>query len=479
MSNMATDGVAMRRIRALLDTGSFVPIGSEITARNTDFNLQPQKTPGDGVVTGYGAIDGNLVYVYSQEPAVLKGTIGEMHARKITALYELAMKTGAPIIGLLDSAGMRLQEGTDALAAFGQIYFKQTLASGVIPQISAVYGSCGGGLAVSTALSDFTFLAAEHGKLFLNSPNSITGNEISKCDTSSATFQSEDTGNVDMIGSEAEIAAGIRQLVVLLPANNEDADASLTGSDDLNRLLPGLENGAADPALVLTQLADNGQFLELKKDYARDLVTGFIRLNNATVGALGNRRQSYDETGAVTAEFDGRLSVRGARKAAAFVRFCDAFAIPLLTLTDVTGFQATKRAEKELVREAARLGAAFAGATVPKVNVITGQAFGTAAEVMNSKALGADLVLAWPAARIGMMAAESAARVMFPEADPATLKAQAQAYEELQNDPHSAARRGWVDTIIPPAETRKYVIGALEMLFTKREERPAKKHDTI
>ena len=234
MSKTTSQNLASTRIAALLDEGSFVEIGGAITARTTDFNMQQKETPADGVITGYGVIDGNLVYVYSQDASVLKGAIGEMHAKKIANIYDMAMKMGAPVIGLVDCAGLRLQEATDALNGFGSLYYKQAMASGVIPQITAVFGKCGGGLAVASAMTDFTFMESNQGKLFLNAPNAIEGNEVSKCDTASATFQSEEAGMVDMAASEGEVLAEIRALVCMLPANNED-DASYDEClDDLN-----------------------------------------------------------------------------------------------------------------------------------------------------------------------------------------------------------------------------------------------------
>ena len=479
MSNMATESAASQRIAALLDAGSFVEIGGAVTARTTDFNMQEKETPGDGVITGYGVIDGNLVYVYSQNPEVLNGAIGEMHAKKIANIYDMAMKMGAPVIGLVDCAGMRLQEATDALEAFGSLYMKQSMASGVIPQITAIFGTCGGGLSVIPALTDFTFMEADKAKLFVNSPNAIPGNEISKCDTSSAAFQSEEAGLVDVVGAEAEILAGIRSLVCMLPCNNEE-DASYDEClDDLNRVCTGIENATEDTAIALANISDNSIFFEAKRNYAKDMVTGFIRLNGMTVGAVANRSKVYDAEANLVAEFDGSLSARGAKKAAEFVEFCDAFNIPVLTLTNVNGFAASKCSEKNLAKAVAKLTYTFANATVPKVNVVIGKAYGSAYVAMNSKSIGADMVYAWPQAEIGMMDAGLAAKIMYADADAATIKEKAAEYKELQSSPLSAARRGYVDTIIQPADTRKYVIGAFEMLFTKREDRPAKKHGTV
>ena len=479
MGSIAKGNAAGNRITALLDAGSFVEIGGAVTARATDFNMQEKDTPADGVITGYGVIDGNLVYVYSQDASVLNGAIGEMHAKKIAGIYDMAMKMGAPVIGLVDCAGLRLQEATDALEAFGSLYMKQTLASGVIPQITAIFGTCGGGLSVVPALTDFTFMEATKAKLFVNSPNAIPGNEISKCDTSSASFQSEKAGLVDDMGSEEEILGNIRALVSILPCNNEENAAYEECTDDLNRACEGIENAAEDTAIALAQISDNGVLFETKKHYAKDMVTGFIRLNGMTVGAVANRSKVYDENAEVTAEFDGSLSAGGARKAAEFVEFCDAFNIPVLTLTNVTGFAASKCSEKGLAKAAAKLTYAFANATVPKVNVVIGKAYGSAYITMNSKSIGADMVYAWPNAEIGMMDAALAAKIMYADKDADTMKEKAAEYRELQSSPLSAARRGYVDTIIEPADTRKYVIGAFEMLFTKREERPMKKHGTV
>lgn len=479
MGNMATKSAASDRIISLLDAGSFVEIGGAVTARSTDFNMQEKETPGDGVITGYGVIDGNLVYVYSQNAEVLNGAIGEMHAKKIAGIYDMAMKMGAPVIGLLDCAGMRLQEATDALAGFGNLYMKQAMASGVIPQITAVFGHCGGGLSVVPALADFTFMEGKEARLFVNSPNAIPGNDISKCDTSSAKYQSEEAGLVDGVGTEDEIFANIRSLICMLPCNNAEEAACLDCTDDLNRACAGIENAAEDTAIALVNISDNGVFFETKKDYARDMVTGFIRLNGMTVGAVANRSKVYDSEANVVAEFDGSLSAKGAKKAAEFVEFCDAFSIPLLTLTNVNGFTAGKCSERNLAKAAAKLVYAFTNATVPKVNVVIGKAFGSAYVAMNSKAIGADMVYAWPTAEIGMMDAKLAAKIMYAGAEKRVLDAKAAEYKELQSSPMSAARRGYVDTVIQPADTRKYVIGAFEMLFTKREVRPLKKHGTV
>ena len=479
MSYNATENSASRRIATLLDEGSFVEIGGAVTARSTTFNLQEKAAPSDGVITGYGVIDGNLVYVYSQDADVLGGALGEMHAKKIARIYDMAMKMGAPVIGLIDCAGLRLQEATDALEAFGSLYHKQALASGVIPQVTAIFGMCGGGLAVVPGLTDFTFMEAKDGKLFVNSPNALEGNEISKCNTASAEYQSKTAGLVDGIGAEAEILGQIRDLVCMLPANNEDDMSYEECTDDLNRICADIANASEDTAIALAQIADNQILVETKKDYAKEMVTGFIRLNGMRVGVVANRSKVYNAEAEVEAEFDSVLTVDGCKKATDFVNFCDAFSIPVLTLTNVTGFAATVESEKNMASAVAKLTYAFANATVPKVNVIVGKAFGSAYVSMNSKSIGADLVYAWPTAEIGMMDAKLAAQIMYADADAETLNEKAAEYKELQSSPNSAAARGYVDAIIEPADTRKYVIGAFEMLFTKREDRPAKKHGTV
>lgn len=457
--------LAGKRIESLLDENSFVEIGGMVTARNTDFNMQQKETPSDGVITGYGVIDGNLVYVYSQDASVLNGTLGEMHAKKITKLYDMACKMGAPVIGLIDCAGVRLQEATDALNGFGEIYLKQTLASGVVPQIAAVFGTCGGGLAVVPGLADFTFMEESKAKLFVNSPNAIEGNEVSKCNSASAKFQAEEAGNVDVVGDEAGILAQIRQLVTMLPANNEDDDSYEECMDDLNRVCEDLGNVEYSAPYILSSISDGNVFFETKANYAKDMVTGLIKLNGMTVGAVANN--------------DTDMTARGALKAADFINFCDAFNIPVLSITNVKGYKANMCTERNIAKAMARLTYAFANATVPKVNVIAGTAYGSAYVSMNSKGIGADVVYAWTGSSIGMMDAKLAAKIMYADADAAKQQEKAKEYAALQASPEAAARRGYVDSIIEPKDTRKYVIGAFEMLFTKREDRPDRKHGTV
>ncbi len=476
---MSTTSQASQRIAALLDENSFVEIGAQVTARSTDFNLKQTQTPSDGVITGYGVIGGNLVYVYSQDASVLGGSIGEMHAKKIANLYDLALKMGAPVIGLIESAGLRLQEAADALNGFGEIYRKQVLSSGVIPQITAIFGNCGGGLALIPTLTDFTFMEEKKAKLFVNAPNALDGNEISRCDTSAAVFQSEEAGIVDVVADEGSILAQIRDLVCMLPANNEDDMAYEECTDELNRTCDEIAGCVGDTSIALSQIADGGDVFELKAGYAKEMVTAFIRLNGVTVGAVANRSEVYGEDGKIAEKFDAVLTPAGCEKAADFISFCDAFNIPVLSLTNVKGFKADKCAEKKIAKAAAKLTYAFADATVPKVNVVIGQAFGSAYVAMNSKAVGADITMAWPDAQIGTMDAKLAAKIICDGQGAEAIDACAKEYAALQTSAVGAAKRGYVDQIIEPADTRKYVIGAFEMLLSKREERPAKKHGTV
>lgn len=461
-----TQSAAGNRIASLLDANSFVEIGGQVTARSTDFNLSSAATPSDGVKTGYGTVDGSLVYVYSQDASVLGGTIGEMHARKITNIYRLARKMGAPVVGMIDCGGVRLEESTDALNSLGRIFKSLAMTSGVVPQITAVFGNCGGGLSFIPALSDFTFMESSNAKLFVNSPDAIEGNSADKEDNRTAGFQSEN-GNVDFVGTADEITAAMRKLIGFLPFNNEDEGSTVPCTDDLNRTCPGLASTVSDAADTIRVLADNGDFFEIKKDFAPCMITGFIRLNGATCGVVANRGD--EET----------LRARGIEKAADFISFCDSFNIPVLTLANASGYHRCMCTERMTPKTGARLAYAYASATVPKVTVVTGKVYGSAYILMGSKAIGADIVYAWPTAEIGTMDAAAAAKIMNDGADADTIKAAAEEYGKLQLGVTSAARRGYVDTIIEDADTRKYVIGAFEMLYTKRENRPDKKHGTV
>ena len=475
----------MDRISKLLDENSFVEIGAMVTKRNTDYNLKEKSVPEDGVITGYGTIGNNLVYVFSQDATALGGSIGEMHARKIARLYELAVKVGAPVIGLVDCAGLRLQEATDALAGFGDLYLHQTLASGVILQIKAVFGSCGGGSAILASLSDFTLIEKNHGKIFVNSPNALDGNYTEKCNTASAEFQGAN-GMVDYIGEDGEaVLAKIRELVEILPNNNEDEVFFDECDDDSNRLTPAFFEASEDAKSALIDISDNHFFLEIKESYAKDMVTGFIKLNGMTIGAVANRTKIIDENGQMIETFDGKLSTQGCEKAIDFIRVCDAYNIPILSLTNVLGFKASLEEEKTIGRAAAKLAYLFANATVPKINVIVGKAFGSAYITMNSKHIGADIVFALPQAQIGMMDANAAVKIIYADEISKSdyskefIKEKIEEINQLQGSAEAAAKRGYVDSIIKPNAARKQLIFAFEMLFTKRESRYSKKHGTV
>lgn len=472
------ENLAMQRIARLVDENSFMEIGSLVTARSTDFNLDAAKTPSDGVVIGHGQIDGNLVFIYSQDASVLNGTIGEMHAKKIASVYDMAMKMGAPVIGFIDCGGIRLQESVDALDGFGLIYAKEVAASGVVPQICGVFGNCGGGLSVVPALCDFAFIEAEKGRMFVNTPDAVEGNRVETCDTASAQFQGENNGCVDFTGSEDEIMGRIRQLVCMLPGNNEGDVYTATCQDDLNRACNSMENMVGDPRYLLSEISDGHVFVETKAGFAKNMVTGFLKLNGMTVGAVANCAEVYDVQGSKTETFDKSLTARGCNKAADFIQFCDAFSIPVLSLTNVTGFKNTMCSEKNLARALARMTSAFAQATCAKVNLITGEAYGSAYVFMNSKSIGADFVYAWENAKIGMMDAELAAKIMYPDANAEEIKTRADEYGKLQDSATAAAARGYVDRIIAPADSRKYLVAAFELLYTKSVNTPDKKHGT-
>ena len=434
---------ARERIDNLLDDNSFVEIGALVKARSTDFNIQETDTPSDGVVTGYGLINGELVFVYSQDPDVLGGSIGEMHAKKIMNIYEKAIDMGAPIIGLIDSSGFRVQESVDALEAFGQIYFMQSNAYGIIPQITMLFGECGGALSVLSKLSDFTFMEKNSAKLFVNSPNTIADNKT--VDSSSADYQSE-VGNVDIVVDESEIYTSVRNLVGAIPSNSSVPAVDVEATDDLNRGVD-IESKISNPIEAIKEISDDAFVIEVKKDFSEDIVTAFIKLNGATVGTIANK--------------DDKFTTDGLKKASDFVITCDSLGIPILTITNSKGFVSTFETEKDGVSEIANLVFAFSNATVPKVNLLVGDAVGSGYMIMNPKALGADIVYAWPNAKVSVMDSDKASEVMYGDASKAAE------YDKLQGDIVNVASRGYIDSVIEPVDTRKYLIGAFEMLYTK------------
>ncbi len=433
----STSGMSARaRIEALIDANSFVEIGADVVRRSTDFNMGEKEIPADGVITGYGVIGEDLVFVYSQDAEGMNGAIGEMHAKKIASLYQMAIKAGAPIIGLIDCAGIRIEESLDAIAGFGEIYRKKVQAKGVIPQLTAILGSCGGGVAVSAGLSDITVMDNAEGALFVNSPNAIDGNFKEKCDTSSAGFQAK-AGNVDIVcESEGEVLTTLRRLVTLLPANS-GMPAIASSTDDMNRTISSLGYGAD----ALSAIADNGSFVELKKDFGTELSIGLMAIDGATVGAIACGE-------------DGVLSSDGCAKAEQFVYFCDSFGLPVITLTNVKNYASSMDEEKRIARKVADLTFAFASCDVPRINVIIGEAYGSSYLSMNSKHIGADLVLALDSSKVGAMDAALAAKAVGVDE---------QEYKKLEEGAVGAARRGYVDNVIPVADIRKHLIYGLQM----------------
>lgn len=469
--------LARNRIKAFLDTNSFVESGIFVTHRSTDFNLAEKETPADGVVTGYGTVEGRLVYVYSQDITVLGGSMGEMNAKKISKIYKQALKMGAAVVGILDSKGIRLQEGLDSLEGYGEIFKYQSMASGVIPQVSVVLGNSLGMNSIIPALSDFVFMEQKNSKMFLNSPNTIDGLEA-KITTfeniGSAEVHSKESGLAHFcFETEDACLNGVRDLLSLLPSNNLE-DAPLHGmADDLNRTDQNLNNivfeEAVDVRTIISSISDNAYFLEIKKDYATNIVICFVRFNGYTAGIIANQ------------SIKNPLDNKACNKAIEFINFCDAFNIPIITLTDSIGFKPALGEELSgISKSIAKLIYSFINATVPKINIIIRQAFGSAYISMNSKHIGADIVYAWPDTQISLLEAEAAINIMYAdELKTSDKQEKIEQYRQNQSSPYTAAKRGYVDDIIEPAETRKYLIVALEMLESKRESRPAKKHGSI
>ncbi|MCR4695002.1 MAG: carboxyl transferase [Pseudobutyrivibrio sp.] len=437
---------AQARINALLDDNSFVELQSLVTSRNTDFNLEAKKEPSDGVIIGHGLVNGTLVFVYSQNAEVLGGTIGEMHAKKILSVYDMALKVGAPVIGFIDCNGVRLQESFDALEALGSVIEASADVKGVIPQLICVAGNCGGGLSVLPALADFSFMV-DGSSLFVNSPDAIKSNSVDACDTSSVDFQFAETGNIDVHGSLDEVIASMRQIISLIPNDITEA------TDDLNRASVGLEDKICDAAAFATEIADNREFIELKGGFAQEMVTGLMKLDGVTVGVVGNRET---DKGAI-------LSANACEKAADFIDLCDMYEIPLLTLTDVEAFKTCKCQEKRLPRALAQMTQRFVDASIPKINVIMKQAYGSPYVFMNSKSIGADLVYAFEDSKIGAMEASKAASIL--SADGVSPEQIEKDYDSIYDSAAKAAAHGHVDRILTYADARKYIIAGFEMFF--------------
>lgn len=478
---------ARERINALLDDGSFVEIDAFVTHRCTEFGMDCVEAPGEGVVTGYGTVDGRLVYVYAQDFTVIGGSLGEMHAKKICKVMDMAAKMGAPIIGMNDSGGARIQEGIDALSGFGEIFFRNTCNSGVIPQISVIMGPCAGGAVYSPAITDFIFMVEKTSQMFITGPqviSSVTGETVTSEELGGADTHTAKSGVAHFKAADDKACiAQIRKLLSFLPSNNLEEAPYESSEDEINRLseklttiVPDEPNKAYDVKEVIAEIVDNGDFFEVQAGFAQNIVIGFARMNGQVIGIVANQPKVMA----------GSLDVNSSDKAARFVRFCDSFNIPLVTLTDVPGyFPGVEQEQNGIIRHGAKLLYAFSEATVPKINVILRKAYGGAYIAMNSKHLGADAVMAWPTAEIAVMGPDGAANIIFKNdikesSDPvATRNEKIQEYRNKFASPYEAARRGYVDDVIEPDSTRPRIIAALEMLASKRDSRPAKKHGNL
>lgn len=475
---------ARERIERLVDPDSFVELDAFVTHRSVDFGMDKVNTQGDGVVTGYATIDNRPIYLYSQDFTVLGGSLGEMHSKKITNVMDMAMKMGCPIICLNDSGGARIHEGIDSLSGYGEIFYRNTLASGVIPQISVILGPCAGGAVYSPALTDFIFMVDNISKMFITGPQVVqaaTGEVVTAEELGGALTHNQLSGVAHfMNSSEDECFAAIRSLISYLPQNNLEDVPYYKCSDDLNRLstelnsiIPESPNKAYDIKDVINRIVDNGEFLEIQSLFAQNIVVGFARLNGKSIGIIANQPK-------VKA---GSLDINASDKASRFIRFCDCFNIPIVTLTDVPAFlPGVDQEHGGIIRHGAKLLYAYSEATVPKINVILRKAYGGAYIAMSSKHLGTDLVYAWPMAEIAVMGAEGAANIIFRKdieasENPAEKrKEKVQEYKDRFSNPYIAATRGYIDDVIEPEATRPRLISALEMLQSKRESRPPKKH---
>src|SRR4051795_6351949 len=478
---------ARERLDVLLDEGSFVELDRFVVHRATDFGLEKEKYLGDGVVTGYGTIHGRLIFVFSQDFTVFGGSLSEAHAEKIVKVMDMALKTGAPVVGLNDSGGARIQEGVASLGGYADIFLRNTLASGVIPQISAILGPCAGGAVYSPAITDFILMVEETSYMFVTGPEvirTVTHEEVSKEELGGASTHAAKSGVCHFtVTSDAACLAAIRELLSYLPSNNLDDPPAGTSDDDPNResealdtLVPEDPNKPYDIKQLIAAVVDDGKFLEIHAQYARNIVVGFARIGNRSVGIVANQ----------PAWLAGVLDIDASLKGARFVRFCDAFNIPLVTFEDVPGFlPGTNQEYGGIIKHGAKLLYAYAEATVPKVTVITRKAYGGAYCVMASKHIRTDFNYAWPTAEIAGMGPEGAVNIPYNRdleaaADPAAARAErVEEFRKKFANPYVAAARGFLDEIIRPRETRRKIITALRNLETKRDKNPPKKHGNI
>ena len=480
---------ARERIEALLDEDSFVEMDELARHRSTNFDMASRRPYGDGVVSGYGTIDGRRVCIFSQDFTVFGGSLGEVYGEKIVKVMDLAVKTGCPIIGINDGGGARIQEGVAALGLFGEIFYRNTIASGVIPQISLVMGPCAGGAVYSPAITDFTVMVDQTSHMFITGPDvikTVTGEDVGFEDLGGARTHNTKSGVAHYMASDENDAIDyVKALLSYLPSNNLDdppaydidLDPAVTEDDAfLDSFVPDSPNQPYDMHTIVEHVVDDGEFLEVQPLFAPNIICGFGRVEGRSIGIVANQPM----------RFAGCLDIDASEKAARFVRTCDAFNVPVLTFVDVPGFlPGTSQEWDGIIRRGAKLIYAYAEATVPKVTVITRKAYGGAYDVMGSKHLGADINVAWPTAQIAVMGAQGAVNILYRRDlaaadDPDALrKERIVTYEDTFANPYIASERGYIDSVIPPSHTRKYVIQALRMLRNKRETLPPKKHGNI
>lgn len=475
---------ARQRIEILLDPGSFIELNTFVKHRCTDLGMDKKETPGEGVVTGYGTIYGRLVYVFAQDFTVVGGSLGEMHARKICNCMDLAAKTGAPVIGLNDSGGARIQEGIDALHGYGEIFHRNTLYSGVFPQISVILGPCAGGAVYSPAITDFIFMTRETSQMFITGPQvikAVTGETISAEALGGGTTHNATSGVAHFIAQDEEDCLNqVRRLISYLPANNlekaPEVQAISPQEIDITELVPANPNVGYDVRDLITAVFDGDSFMEVQTLFAQNAVVGFARLQGKTVGIVANQSQ----------HLAGCLDINASDKIARFIRFCDSFNIPVITFVDVPGYlPGVQQEHNGIIRHGAKILFAYSEASVPKVTVILRKAYGGAYVALGSKSQGTDIVLAWPTAEVAVMGPDGAVNIIFRKEladaeDPDTRRQElVKEYRDSFANPYVAAGRGLVDEVIEPSSTRTHLINALSILAGKREKKPAKKHGNI
>ncbi|MXU66102.1 acyl-CoA carboxylase subunit beta [Oceanomicrobium pacificus] len=474
---------ARERIEVLLDEGSFEEFDMFVAHRCTDFGMEEHQYPGDGVVTGWGTINGRMVYLFSQDFTVLGGSLSETHAQKICKIMDMAMKNGAPVIGLNDSGGARIQEGVASLAGYADVFQRNIMASGVVPQISVIMGPCAGGAVYSPAMTDFIFMVRDSSYMFVTGPDvvkTVTNEQVTAEELGGAKTHTSKSSVADgAFENDIEALMEVRRLVDFLPLNNREKPPVRPFFDDWDRvessldtLVPDNPNTPYDMKELILKLADEGDFFEIQEDYAKNILTGFIRLEGSTVGVVANQPMVLA----------GCLDIDSSRKAARFVRFCDAFEIPILTLVDVPGFlPGTSQEYGGVIKHGAKLLFAYGEATVPKVTVITRKAYGGAYDVMASKHLRGDFNYAWPTAEIAVMGAKGAVEILYRSdlGDAEKIAQKTKEYEDRFANPFVAAEKGFIDEVIMPQSTRKRVARAFASLRNKALQNPWKKHDNI